>query len=79
MSVTSVHKLGRLYAVVTEILIHDATLRRQTALLTLYKLLLCNSCFYNFVLAANWDSVTPLPIAAVEEMPPVTVVRRASA
>lgn len=27
----------------------------------------------------NWDSVTPAPIAAVDEMPPVTVLSRLSA
>lgn len=32
----------------------------------------------NYSLLANCDSVTPLPIAAVEETPPVTVFMRLS-
>jgi hypothetical protein len=34
---------------------------------------------YILLFAANWDSVTPLPIADVDETPPVTVLMRLSA
>jgi hypothetical protein len=34
---------------------------------------------YILLFVANWDSVTPLPIADVDETPPVTVLMRLSA
>lgn len=35
------------------------------------------ACYHSFVFV-NWASVTPLPIAAVDETPPVTVFNRLS-
>lgn len=35
--------------------------------------------FGHYSFALNWSSVTPLPMAAVDEIPPVTVLIKLSA
>ena len=51
----------------------SATARSRTRTCPLYEAV---GQFYNFAL--NWSSVTPLPMAAVDDTPPVTVFMRLS-